>query len=79
MRKYINEYDIYQRIKNQIEVLIEKLITNEVLEKPWTYLTVNTKLLLVTRKDTILVVYNMLFEIAYLVTTIERVLVESLV
>jgi len=31
--KYIKECDIYQRMKNRIEVPAEKLITNEVLEK----------------------------------------------
>ena len=45
-------------MKNRTEVPTEKLKLGEILEKPWTYLTVDfiTKLLLVAGKDTILVV-----------------------
>ena len=38
-----------------------------------------TKLLLVTRKDAVLVVYNRLSKIIYFVATIEETLVEGLV
>ena len=31
--KYVKSCDLYQRIKNKTEVLAEKLMTNEVLEK----------------------------------------------
>ena len=31
--KYINGYDLYQRIKNMIETLVEKLKLSEILEK----------------------------------------------
>jgi len=34
IRKYVDECDIYQRIKNHMEVLVRKLIANEILEKP---------------------------------------------
>ena len=30
-----------QRIKNRIEALVEKLMTNKILEKLWTYLIVD--------------------------------------
>ena len=42
--------------------MVGKLKLNEVLEKPWTYLTVDfiTKLLVVAGKDAILVVCNRL-------------------
>ena len=33
MKKYVNEYAICQRMKNKTKAPIEKLITNEVLEK----------------------------------------------
>ena len=33
IRKYINRCDLYQRIKNRIEILTRKLIENEILEK----------------------------------------------
>jgi len=50
-------------MKNWAEVPAEKLITNEVLEKLWTYLIVdfNTKLPLVAGKDAILAVTENIF------------------
>ena len=53
---------------------------NKVLEKPWTYLTVDfiTKLLVVAKKDAILVVYNRLTKITYFVATTEETSVEGL-
>ena len=33
VRKYINRYDMCQRIKNCIEILAEKLIVNKILKK----------------------------------------------
>jgi len=60
--KYIDNYDIYQRIKNQMEISVKKLKLSKVAEKLWTYLMVDfiIKLLLVAGKDTILVVCNRL-------------------
>jgi len=77
--KYIEEYDLYQRIKNRTEAPVEKLITNKVLEKPWRYLIVDfiMKLLVVVRKDAILVVCNRLLKIAHFVAT-KGTLVEGL-
>jgi len=68
------------RMKNRTEVLVEKLMVNEVLEKPWVYLTVNfiTKLLLVVRKNAILIMYNKSSKITYFVTTIEKILAKRL-
>ena len=70
-----------QRMKNQIETPVGKLMANEVLEKLWTHLTVDfiTKLLLVARKDMILVVCNWLSKMTYFVVTIERISAEELV
>jgi len=67
-------------MRNYIEALAEKLIVNEVPEKPWTYLIVNsiTKSLLVVRNDVILVVCDKLSKIAYFVAIIEETLVEEL-
>ena len=31
--KYVDKCDIYQRIKNRIEILVEHLMANEVLER----------------------------------------------
>jgi len=61
-------------MKNRIEASVKKLELSEILEKLYTYLTVDfiTKLLLVTRKDTILIVCDRLSKITYFVTTTER-------
>jgi len=34
MERYVEEYDICQRMKNRIEEVVEKLKLSEVLEKP---------------------------------------------
>ena len=70
--KYVDRCDMCQRIKNWIETLVENLIANEVLKKLWIYL------ILVAKKDIILVVCNKLFKMVYLVTIIEETLVEDL-
>ena len=79
--KYIEGYDMCQRMKNRTEILAEKLMTNEILEKMWTHLMVNfiTKLLLVAGKDAILVVCDRLLKIAYFVATMEETTAEGLV
>ena len=79
--KYIEECDICQRMKNRIEVLVEKLKLSEIPEKPWTYLIVNfiMKLLVVAEKDTILVICDRLLKITYFMTTTEEMSVEGLV
>jgi len=58
VRKYVEGYDMCQRIKNRIEILMGKLKLSQVLEKLWTYLTVDfiIKLPLVAGKDVIPVV-----------------------
>ena len=69
-----------QRMKNRIEAPVEKLMVNEILEKTWTYLTVDfiTKLLLVVGKDVILVVCNRLSKMAHFVATTEEMTAEGL-
>jgi len=56
-------------------------MANELLERPWTYLIVDfiTKLLLVVRKDTILVVCDRLSKITYFVVITKETLAEELV
>ena len=48
--RYVEGCDLYQRMKNQMEELAEKLKLSEVLEKLWTHLIVDfiTKLPVVT-------------------------------
>ena len=80
MGKYVDEYNMCQRIKNQTEISVEKLMANEILEKPQTHLMVDfiTKLLLVAEKDTILVVCNRLFKMAHFVAITEGMSAEGL-
>jgi len=72
---------MYQKMKNYMEALVGKLIVNEMSEKLWIYSMINfiTKLLLVTRKDAILVVYDRLFKMMYFIIIIEGTSVEGLV
>ena len=78
--KYVDRYNLYQRMKNKTEVLAEKLIINKVLEKLQTYLIVKfiTKLLLVVKKNTILVICDRLSKIAHFVTTTKETSVKGL-
>ena len=71
--KYVEGCDMCQKMKNRTEVLIGKLKLSEVLEKPWTHLTIDfiTKLLLVAGKDVILVFCDRLSKITYFVATTE--------
>ena len=77
IRRYVNGYVLYQRIRNYMKALIVNIIANKMLEKLWIYLIV-TKLPLVAKKDEILVVYNRLFKMVYFVVMIKRILVEGL-
>ena len=67
-------------MKNRMEILIEKLKLSKIPEKPWIYLIVNfiIKLLMVVRKDVILVVCNWLLKMIHFITTTEGILVEGL-
>jgi len=73
--KYIEKYNLCQRMKNRTETLAGKLIINEILEKSWTYLMIDfiTKLLLVVEKNVILVACNQLLKIAHFVATTEEI------
>ena len=79
--KYVEGCNMCQRMKNRTEVLMGKLKLSEVLEKLWTYLTVDlkTKLPLVAGKNVILVVCNRLSKIIYFVATTEGTSAERLV
>jgi len=68
VRRYIEGCNLCQKIKNCIESLARKLMANKILEKLWIYLIVDfiIKLLLVVRKNVILVVCNRLFKITHI-------------
>ena len=80
MGKYVEGYNICQRMKNRIEMPAGKLKLSEILEKLWTYLTVDfiTKLLLVAGKNVILVVCNRLFKMTHFVAITEETLAKGL-
>ena len=80
IERYIEGYNICQRMKNRTKEIIGKLKLSKVPEKPWTHLIVDfiTKLLVVARKNTILVVCNRLTKMTYFMATIEETLVEGL-
>ena len=56
-------------MKNRTETSAGKLKLSEILEKPWTHLTVDfiTKLLVVAGKDAVLVVCDRLLKMTYFV------------
>ena len=80
IERYVEEYNICQRMKNRMKMTAGKLKLSEVPEKSWIYLIVDfiMKLPVVARKDAILVVYNILLKMTYFVTTKEGTLVEEL-
>ena len=79
--KYVNGYNMCQRMKHKTEAPIKKLKLSKIPEKPWTYLIIDfiTKLPLVARKNAILVVCNKLSKMMHFVTTIEKTIAEGLV
>ena len=81
VEKYVDECDMCQRMKNCIEVLVGKLMANEVLKKLWIYLAVDviTKLLLVVGKNAILVVCDRMSKMVYFVAIIEETSAEELI
>ena len=80
MKRYVDRYNICQRIKNRTEIPAEKLKLSEILEKLWTHLIVDfiIKLSLVAGKNAILVICDRLSNVTYFVVTIEEILVEEL-
>jgi len=78
--KYVKGCDLCQRMKNRTEELAGKLKLSEVPKRPWSHLTVDfiTKLLVVARKDAILVVCDQLSKMTHFVATTEETSAERL-
>ena len=78
--RYVEGYDLCQRIKNRMEEPVGKLKLSKVPRKPWMHLIVNfiTKLLVVAEKDAILVVCNQLSKMTHFIATTEGTSVEGL-
>ena len=77
----MKECDQCQRMKNRVEMPAERLRPNEILEKPWQYISVDfiTKLLMSKGHDLILVVCDRFPKMSHFVVTIEKTMVEELV
>jgi len=80
MERYVNRYDACQRYKNQSKAPVGKLITNAILEKPWSYILADfiSKLPLAQGYNTILVVYDYFSKMAHFIATTEKTSVEKL-
>jgi len=67
-------------MKNRMQEVAGKLKLEKVLEKLWTYILVDfiTKLLIVARKDAILVVCDRLSKMMHFVATMEGMTAEEL-
>ena len=78
--RYVEECDLYQRMKNRAEKPAGKLKLSEVPEKPWMHLMVDliTKLPVIAGKDAILVIYDRLLKMMHFVATTEETSVEGL-
>ena len=78
--KYVDGCDTCQRYKNRSEALVEKLMPNAILEKPWSHILVDfiTKLPLAQGYDAILVVYDCFSKMAHFIATTEKMLAEEL-
>jgi len=81
VERYVEGCDLCQRMKNRMKGMAGKLKLSEVLEKPWTHLTVDfiTKLPVVAGKDMILVVCDWLSKMTHFVATTEGTSAEGLV
>ena len=80
IRRYVEECNLCQRMKNRTKEIAGKFKLREVLEKPWTHLTVDfiMKLPVVVGKDAILVVYDRLSKMTHFVATTEGTSAEGL-
>jgi len=78
--KYVEGYDLCQRMKKRTEELAGKLKLSEVPKKPWSHLIVDfiTKLLVVAGKDVVLVVCDRLSKMTHFVVTTEGTSAEGL-
>ena len=78
--KYVEGCDLCQWMKNRTEKPAGKLKLSEVPQKMWTHLTVDfiMKLLVVARKDAVLVVWDRLSKMTYFVATTEGMSAEGL-
>jgi len=80
VERYVDRCNACQRYKNQSKALVGKLITNAILEKPWSHILVDfiSKLPLAQGYNTILVVCDYFSKMAHFIATTEKTSVEEL-
>ena len=80
VKRYVEECDQCQRIKNRAEMPAGKLRSNEVPKKPWQHISVDFIMKLPVSKgyDSILVVCNRFSKISHFVVTTEKITAERL-
>ena len=80
IERYMEGYNLCQRMKNRMEEVAGKLKLSKIPEKSWTHLMVDfiMKLPVVVGKDAILVVCNRLSKMVHFMATMERTSVEGL-
>ena len=78
--RYIDRCNACQRYKNQSKAPAGKLMPNTIPEKPWSHISADfiTKLPLVQRYNTILVVYDCFSKMAHFIAITEKILAEGL-
>ena len=81
VKKYMEECDQYQRMKNRVEILVGKLRPNKVPERSWQYILVDfiTKLLVFKGYDLILVICDRFLKISHFVVITEKMIAKGLV
>ena len=80
IKRYVEGYDQYQRMKNRTEMPAGKLRPNQILERPWQHILVDfiTKLLVSKGHDSILVVCDRFSKMSHFVATTEKTTAEGL-
>jgi len=80
VKRYVEECDQCQRMKNRAEMPVGKLRPNEVPGRPWQHISVDfiTKLPMSKGHDLILVVCDRFLKMSHFVATTEKTMVEGL-
>ena len=80
VKQYMEGCDLYQRNKNRTELPAEKLMPNEVPDKPWAHITADfiVKLPLSRGYDSILVVCYWLTKMVHFISMTEKMSAEGL-
>ena len=80
VKRYVEGYDQCQRMKNRAEMLAGKLKPNQVPERPWQHISVDsiTKLPVSKGHDSILVVCDRFSKMSHFVATTKKTMVEGL-